>query len=434
MKFLYFEFYYENSFANHAAISAKVANVVGLGYNFIPTSSTVEKLENVETEEELIRARRKVARSKVIMSEWLEMMNDEDTFTHTLEKVYTDYESTGNGYIEIGRKVTGEIGYIGHIPSTTIRVRRIRDGYIQIVNQRVVYFKNFQDSSTENPITNDKRPNELIHIKKYSPKTSYYGVPDTVSAAFSIVGDILASKYNIDYFENKAVPRYILTLKGAKLSQESEERFFRFMQSGLRGQNHRTLYIPLPGDSIDKKVEFDMKPIENTVQEGSFEKYHKSNVNDILMAHQVPVSKVGSGIGSSIASAMVGDRTFKEQVSRPSQKNLEKIINKIIKEKTDILLFKFNEFTLTDEDTQSRIDERYLRMKVVVPNEIRERINLPLRQDANDFVELRPQQVADQTARALGTRQRDMDRQSNSTDSLSSTNARNAGGEGRQQN
>ena len=109
-------FYYENSFANHAAISAKVANVVGLGYNFIPTSSTVEKLENVETEEELIRARRKVARSKVIMSEWLEMMNDEDTFTHTLEKVYTDYESTGNGYIEIGRKVTGEIGYIGHIP------------------------------------------------------------------------------------------------------------------------------------------------------------------------------------------------------------------------------------------------------------------------------------------------------------------------------
>lgn len=73
-------------------------------------------------------------------------------------------------------------------------------------------------------------------------------------------------------------------------------------------------------------------------------------------------------------------------------------------------------------------------MKVVVPNEIRERINLPLRQDANDFVELRPQQVADQTARALGTRQRDMDRQSNSTDSLSSTNTRNAGGEGRQQN
>ena len=186
-------FYYENSFANHAAISAKVANVVGLGYNFIPTSSTVEKLENVETEEELVRARRKVARSKVVMSEWLEMMNDEDTFTHTLEKVYTDYESTGNGYIEIGRKVTGEIGYIGHIPSTTIRVRRIRDGYIQIVNQRVVYFKNFQDSSTENPITNDKRPNELIHIKKYSPKTSYYGVPDTVSAAFSIVGESAVS-------------------------------------------------------------------------------------------------------------------------------------------------------------------------------------------------------------------------------------------------
>lgn len=424
-------FYYENSFANHAAISAKVANVVGLGYNFIPTSSTIEKLELAESDQELQRAQRKVARGKSLMAEWLELMNDEDTFTHTLEKVYTDYESTGNGYIEIGRKVTGEIGYIGHIPSTTIRVRRIRDGYIQVVNQRVVFFRNFQDTTTENPVTKDTRPNELIHIKKYSPKNTYYGVPDTVSSAFSIVGDILAAKYNIDYFENKAVPRYILTLKGAKLSPESEDRFFRFMQSGLRGQNHRTLYIPLPGDSIDKKVEFDMKPIENTVQEGSFEKYHKSNINDILMSHQVPISKVGSGEGS-IASAMVGDRTFKEQVSRPSQRNLEKIINKIIKEKTDMLLFKFNEFTLTDEDTQSKIDERYLRMKVIVPNEVRERNNLPVRPDGNEFVELRPQQSADQRARALGTRQRDQNRTDNSTDSLSSTNMRAPGGEGRQ--
>ena len=39
---------------------------------------------------------------------------------------------------------------------------------------------------------------------------------------------------------------------------------------------------------------------------------------------------------------------------------LEKILNKIIEEKTDALLIKFNQLTLTDEDTQSKIDERYL--------------------------------------------------------------------------
>ena len=45
----------------------------------------------------------------------------------------------------------------------------------------------------------------------------------------------------------------------------------------------------------------------------------------------------------------------------------KKKINNIFDEKTDALLLKFNELTLTDEDTQSKIDERYLRMQVDLP-------------------------------------------------------------------
>jgi len=424
-------YFYENSFANHAAINAKVSNIVGLGYSFEVTDSTMARLEEAESEDQLMRAQRKIQRSKAGMAEWLESLNDEDTFTHILEKVYTDVESVGNGYIEVSRKVNGEIGYIGHIPATTIRVRRLRDGYVQIVNQRVVFFRNFQGTEDPNPITTDPRPNELIHIKKYSPKTSYYGVPDTVSAATSMVGDNLAGKYNIDYFENKAVPRYIVSLKGAKLSVDAEDKLFRFLQSGLRGQNHRTLYIPLPGDSPDNKVEFDMKAIENGVQEGSFDRYRKSNRDDILMAHQVPFSKVGGGAGVSIASALASDRTFKEQVARPAQRNLEKVINKMVKEKTDMLQFKLNELTLTDEVTQSQIDERYLRMQVLVPNEVRERLGYPVRPGGQDPIVLGSQARAEQAAQASGNRMRDQQRTDNASDSPSTVSGRNAQGEGR---
>jgi PBSX family phage portal protein len=424
-------FFYENSYSNHAAIRAKVANIVGLGYSFIPTDRTIERLELAEDEQQLMRAQRKIERAKAMMAEWLEEMNDEDTFTHVLEKVYTDVESTGNGYIEIGRRVTGEIGYIGHIPATTIRVRRMRDGYIQIVNQRVVFFRNFQDVSGVNTVTTDPRPNELVHIKRYSPKTTYYGVPDIVAAANAMVGDSLAGKYNVDYFENKAVPRYIVTLKGAKLSVDAEDKLFRFLQSGLRGQNHRTLYIPLPGDSVENKVEFKMEPIENNVQEGSFDKYRKANRDDVLMAHQVPFSKVGSSQGISIASALVSDRTFKEQVARPAQRNLEKTINKIVREKTDMLMLKFNELTLTDEQAQSQIDERYLRTQVVVPNEIRQRLGLPVREGGSEPVLISPQQRAEMLAQTRGTRERDRERTDNASDSSSTTSGRNPGGEGR---
>jgi len=425
-------FFYENSFANHAAIAAKVSNIVGLGYGFEITDSTMSRLEEAPNEESLMRAQRKIQRAKAAITEWLENLNDEDTFTHVLEKVYTDVETTGNGYIEIGRKINGQIGYVGHIPSTTIRVRRMRDGYIQIVNQKVVFFRNFQGKE-ENSVTSDPRPNELIHIKKYSPKNSYYGIPDTVSAATSMVGNELAAKYNVDYFENKAVPRYIALVKGAKLSADAEEKFFRFMQSGLRGQNHRTLYIPLPGDGPDNKVEFKLEPIENGIQDGSFDKYRKANRDDILMAHQVPYSKVGGGAGVSIASALVGDRTFKEQVARPAQRNLEKTINKIVREKTDVLVLKFNELTLTDEQTQSQIDERYLRMQVLVPNEVRERLGYPARPGGTDPIVLGAQARAEQNEQASRNRLRDQDRTDNASDSSSTTEGRNAQGEGRRQ-
>lgn len=424
--------FYDTNFANHAAIDAKVENVVGLGYDLIPTESTLLRLEMNEDPEAVSRARKRMERMKIQLREWLESLNDDDSFQKTLEKVYTDVQATGNGYIEIGRTVAGEIGYVGHIPSTTIRVRRLKDGYVQIIGQKLVYFRNF-GANNVNPLTSDPRPNEIIHIKEYSPLNTYYGVPDIVAALPALIGDQLAAQYNIDYFENKAVPRYIITLKGAKLSSDAEDKMFRFLQTGLKAQSHRTLYIPLPGDSDHNKVEFKMEPIENGVQEGSFEKYRQRNRDDILVAHQVPISKLGGGDGSGIAAAMTQDRAFKEQVSRPEQRHLEKTINKIIKEKTDVLMFKFNELTLTDEIAQSQILERLVKTQIMLPDEAREKLNLPTRPDGDGAnpLELTARAAADARANTSRNRQRDAERVNNNSDSTTTISGRNPRGAGR---
>jgi PBSX family phage portal protein len=425
--------YYDTSFANHAAIDAKVENVVGLGYDFVVSSRTMLKLENVEDENSLGRARKRIERAKIEMRDWLENLNDDDSFTKIMEKIYVDVQATGNGYMEIGRKVTGEIGYIGHIPSTTMRVRRLNDGYVQIIQPSVTYFRNF-GAKNQNPVTTDTRPNEVIHFKQYSPLNTYYGVPDIISALSSLIGDQLASNYNIDYFENKAVPRYVITLKGAKLSADAEDKMFRFLQTGLKGQSHRTLYIPLPGDTENNKVQFEMKPIENGVQEGSFKEYRLQNRNDILVAHQVPLSKLGGGDSGSIANALAQDRTFKEQVSRPAQNEISKLINKIVREKTDILELKFNELTLTDEISQSQILERYVKTQVMMPNEAREKLGLPMIKDGDTPFEMTPRQATDARANLAGNRERDSQRANNNSDSPSTIAGRNAQGEGRSSN
>jgi PBSX family phage portal protein len=421
--------FYDTSFANHAAIDAKVENIVGLGYDFHVSDKTMMMLESNDNESARSKARKRIERMKIELRDWVENLNDEESFTNVMMKVLTDYEATGNGYLEIGRTTRGEIGYVGHIPSTTMRVRRLKDGFVQIIGQKVVYFRNF-GAKNANPITGDPRPNEIIHFKQYSPLNTYYGIPDIMSAVSSLHGDQLASQYNIDYFSNKAVPRYVVTLKGAKLSSEAEDKLFRFLQTNLKGQSHRTLYIPLPGDSDTNKVEFEMKPIENGVQEASFNEYRLRNRDDILIAHQVPLSKIGGSDSSNIAASLSQDRTFKEQVARPMQRNIEKLISRIIKEKTDILELKFNELTLTDEITQSQILERYVKTQIMVPNEAREVLGLPQRSDGDEPFEMSSRQATDARANTAQNRQRDTDRTNNNSDSPSTVAGRNAQGEG----
>ncbi len=250
------------------------------------------------------------------------------------------------------------------------------------------------------------------------------------AASNAMAGNEFAGKYNLDYFENKAVPRYIITVKGAKLSSESERKLLEFFQVGLRGKNHRSLYIPLPADSPDSKVEFKMDPVEAGTQDSSFNTYRKMNRDEILMAHRTPINKIGTPEGINLAAARDADKTFKEQVCRPAQDILEKKINRIISEMTDALEIKFNELALTDEDAQSKIDERYLRMQVITPNEIRIRKGMVPLDSGDEVVVLKPQQQAEIRSQAANSRRRDQERENNAPDI--SGEARNPQGEGRQ--
>jgi len=199
------------------------------------------------------------------------------------------------------------------------------------------------------------------------------------------------------------------------------------LQTNLRGQSHRTLYIPLPGDSDTNKVEFKMEPIEDGIQDGSFKEYRKQNRDDILVAHQVPLSKLGGSDSASIAAALAQDRTFKEQVARPAQRQLEKMINKIIREKTDILEFVFNELTLTDEIAQSQILERYVKNQIITPNEARVILDMPQREGGDEVLQLKPEAAAEASA----NRSRNSERTNNNSDSTSTVAGRNPKGEGR---
>ena len=429
---LYLAQLYDVSPYHHSAVNAKAANVVGLGYKFENTWATTAKIEEVmDNPKRLDKLRSRIETAKEELREYLESLNSDDSFTETMKKIFIDLESTGNAYMEVGRTTNGKIGYIGHIPTTTMRIRRHRDGFVQVVYNRYTFFRNFGDTETPDQIGTDPQPNEVIHFKVFTPSNTYYGVPDVLSAKNAVAGDEFAQRFNLDYFENKAVPRYIITVKGAKLTADSERKLLEFFQTGLKGRNHRTLYIPLPSDGEQGRVEFNMEPIEAGIQDSSFRNYAVENRDRILLSHRVPVSKLGMPVGVSLANAKDADKTFKEQVCRPRQEELEFKINLIIKEFTDAFRLQFNELALTDEETQSRIDDRYLKDQVITPNEVRARRGMAPLEGGDDVLIINPKVAQDAASDASGNKTRSQNRVLNAPDKMGT--GRNPKGDGRTQ-
>lgn len=420
---------YEMSPAHYAAVEAKVFNIVGLGYMLVESNKTKRALEEIEGDEDKSRkSRRKINNLKEDILEFIDNLNSEDTFTETLIKVWTDYEVTGNGYLEIGRNISGEIGYVGHVPAHTMRIRQDRDGFVQISGDNAQFFANYGDRSGKNPVGDDT-PNEVIHFKNYSPSSTYYGVPDIIAAQQEVAGNEFASRYNLEYFENKAVPRYVITLKGADLGRQALADILGFFETGLKGTNHRSILIPLPSGTKDNPVEFKMDAVEAKTQDSSFGNYTDKNTNGILMVHRVPITKVSisSGNNVSVALARDADKTFKEQVCSPRQKIAEKKINRMFREITDAFDFKLTEMTLTDEDTQSKIDERYRKMGAITANEVRTPRGLPTRPDGDTLFDLN--KSASIKSEETANRERDSERSAGATDS--NGESRNSKGEGR---
>lgn len=425
---------YEASSPHHAAVDAKVSNIVALGHRFVETPATRRAMEKLSTDEKKLQAaRQKLDVQREELEDTVDSWNEEDTFTETLIKVWKDYETMGNAYIEVGRKKDGTIGYVGHIPAQTMRVRRKRDGFVQMTGFKVQFFAHFgagidESGNTKripNPI-GGAAPNEVIHLKRYSPTSGYYGVPDIVAAQHAVAGNEFAARFNLDYFENKAVPRYAIILKGATLGQNAESQLLSFFETGLKGQNHRSIYIPLPSDTADNKVELKFEAIESKVQESSFTKYTEQNTEFILMAHRVPATKVSVSSGASVATAKDADKTFKEQVCEPEQRILEKKLSKLIKELTDAFELKLNEMSLTDANTQSQIDEREMKFGITNADEVRARQGKAGIPGGSE-----PFPDKQQRVKVEADRERDATRAANRTDSAPGGGARNPKGEGR---
>lgn len=417
-----------------SACDAKLDSVVGLGYKLEYSSLIKKKLEKIEKKADGAEKKRqmelKLDDLRDAFLDRIENMNSQMELSEVIFNIYLNKLTCGNAYIEVGRtKETGEPRYLGFIPPENIRVRKQRDGFVQVEKGQVVFFRNFGDRETQDPFGKDKNPNEIIHIKQHSTVDHYYGVPQITSAIQAMAVLKFAMQYNVDYFENKAVPRYIIKTRNISLDGPTQAKLLNFFETNVKGTSHRTVLIPIMGSSQDRDIVFE--PVETDRQEGHFIEMIKEMQQFIMSRHRVPQARIGlSSAATSQAESREAEKTFKETVCQPEQRFLERKLNRIFSELTDMFVFKFEEYSLTDEDMDSQIFERYARWGVTVPDEKRQQLGWGPRRDgkgseALDMLSLAKanaqaskisQAKADEKADAFGTRTRDQNRAANKPD------------------
>ncbi|HHN46939.1 MAG TPA: phage portal protein [Planctomycetes bacterium] len=349
---------------------AKAVTTAGLGFDFVAP-------EGVETPNE---------EHKKALQKFFLHPNEEMTWGEILENVLTDYEALGNGYFEIVRNRLGKgpPSAIYHVPAVTMRVRKDKRGFIQQRNGRMVYFRNF-DSNPEDVNSfdprdrrkprNEWRPlNEIIHLKNYHPRSSYYGLPDFLSAFRALVGNQKAGDFNIQFFENNAVPQYAIIVKGGELAKGTRKRIEEYFREHIKGEAHKTLILEVVQDG-DEKVEVEIKPLAVDVKDSSFRMFRSDNAEEIRVAHGVPGRLIGltekGGLGGA-GEGSTQQEIFKYHVIEPKQSRLEyRINNFLIKRGFGIedWEIRFKEIDVTDEAKVAEIVQKLVKLGVLTINE-----------------------------------------------------------------
>jgi len=335
-----------------------------------------------------------------------------------------DIESLGNAYIEVVRGATGKPEELYHVPSLTVRKRqgnlKAGSGYWQLTflsrtlgesaytNTSVpqptketynlfggavftrVFFKEYGDTdeydilgnrhSDGTTIPEEMRANEMIHIKRYHPLSPFYGIPTWISCFTSIIGDEAAEKWNLAFFENNRVPRWMFVLSGANLSNEARDDIKKHFSEILRSRPHAPMVIANPSPNM--KVE--THKLETESNEASFLDYRKASRDEIIASHGVPPRMLGvitpgqlGGVGDSQSQR----EDFKEFTIKPLQNLILEPINRLILPDAgfrdyEIALNNFNNATAEEFEKMCNACVKVVSNGVMTINEARKKLGL----------------------------------------------------------
>ena len=318
----------------------------------------------------LVRGRDATKDETIELQSFIDHANSDESLATVLEKTIRDRESVGFGFMEIIRDATQNISILRNAPSMYTRLcalhpdlvpvqydiargkrtssvteyRRFRR-FIQIVNGRMVWFKEFGDPRKmdfengafegEPGYDPSRQATEIYQFKL--PSNEPYGVPRWINQLPNIIGSRESEEVNMRYFKDNTVPPMFLLVSGGRLTQQSYRELTRALNSEDLGSDRQNKIMLLEaigdGDSmegtkgtIDLKVE---KLSDTRQSDGLFKSYDEGNMGKVRSSFRLPPVIVGMSQDVNFATANVSAFIAEAQVFAPERSKIDETMNKL---------------------------------------------------------------------------------------------------------
>jgi len=337
---------------------------------------------------------KKLSRTDKQLYDFFENCNDD--FLQLCRDFALDFQTFSFATMELVRTKNGTPTKLNHVQAETCRIakRMSNEIYtdsryiIQVVDTHERIFKVFDEEGPpkmREPHTNNIMT-EMLYLTKYDPNGGKYGVPRWLPALKALVGMDKVAQYNINFFNNEAVPRFAVVIQGGKLDDETKNVIKNYFKNDLKGVSnaHKTLVLSTP-----KGAEVKLIPLAVEMKDGSFKLYRKDCRDEILSAHGVPphrmnVLDAGSSGSLSPGTVIALDKVYKYSVIEPLQKRVEALLNKVIKYGFGInnRVIKFNDLDIGEDKEKAETvkiiaaaHEKYYATGILTVDEIRKELN-----------------------------------------------------------
>ncbi len=353
----------ESSAMLGSCIETMIDNVHGFGYEL----QYLGNKENSKNED--------VLRERENLNDFFKQVNETQSVIQLKKEIGRDYETTGDGYIEVvcypdgeistlyradsryirpqvkqDKEVPIEINFIrdGKIRKTTIYKRFRRFGMITSTKlDKIRWFKEYGDPRKMCAITGkyedelekkeeiQEEASEIIHLKQGNDT---YGIPRWVGVSSTVLGVRNADYINYDLFENQAIPPLAILVSGGKLTKESVQDIIEVLEGRKGIENfHKIALLEAEsgdgGELTDKatgtKIDFKPLPQQNDIL---FAKYIETSEKRIRSKFRLPPLFTGSAEEFSRSTSDSSKLIAEEQVFRPERNTFDEKFNFTIME------------------------------------------------------------------------------------------------------